>query len=422
MTKYGRNTDNTVYYYDKSGIESGIVNCCIGQEDHILTEEELENDSYRKELYGNSLIFVGVSPLPPGYPLEDPDNPGYVRLATRYELIQMGLDELKEGEKIVDKEVITVEKPNNFAKWNSETFVWETDFDNLPAGWKIIDRETQELKYVSSPNYAAEWNKETEEWVTNIDKLNDGDRLLEDGSIEHIEKPEDDNQHIWTWDKTTFSYINSITDEQITENWHAFVSAMKQEVIDEGFMFRGYQQKCRVLDMNWITQRMNQTKDDALLKGQINILYELQGETTRDDLMKVGWVFAFNEVLMMDIIDFKELFDMGASFAQAVYIVEEVVKGMEPNFDLTKEEFRQIMSRFSDVTPYNYRSADSEIATLDLNEEKESRESEEAVSGHDMNPGHKLGLTGAEVMIAAHRGITLEEAAAEKYNTTVEKQ
>lgn len=429
------NQNPTVYYFKKAGILLGLLNCVVGQEDHILTQEELDADPVKKELYEDTLLFVGKSPLMAGYPIEDPDRPGYVRLANRYELVNMGKDKLQDGEKIdhIDKVILTVPKPNEFAKWDSALFVWNTDFDKLPDGWKIVDRDTQKIRYIESPNYAAKWDKVTEEWKTDVNDLRDGEKLLISGKIEIVEQPLDDNQHTWAWNKQTFLWENVITQEQLRKNYFRIVERHKADCIDAGFMFKGYQQKCRVLDMNWITQRMNQTRDDALAKDQINFKYELINGTTKDKLMKVGWVFNHNEVLLLDIIDFKEMFTIGAKFTESGYLVEELLKDGEINFDLTLNQYREMVAKYSGVEVYMGPPLNEEDRLETENDPSKPMpaimmfkmaEPDYNAEGRANNPAHKLGLRGSEVMLAAHYGLTLEEAAEKKAQATAipEKQ
>ena len=434
MAIYTKEPNETVYYYAKAGILAGIINCVVGQEDHILSEEELNNDSYKKELYKDTLLFIGTTPLMAGYPLEDKLKPGYVRLATRVELINMDKDKLNEGEKIVGDEVVEVPKPNEFAKWDAVGFVWTTDFESLTDGWKIVDRDTQKLEYMSSPNYHAKWDKVAGEWKTDVADLLDGEKLLPDGKIENVERPIDDNQHKYEWNKGTFTWDNVITQEELKANYFKIIEKHKADCINAGFMFRGYQQKCRILDMNWITQRMNQTRDDALAKDQIDLKYNLINETPKDKLMKVGWVFDHNEVLMLDILDFKEMFDMGAKFSEAAYLVEEVLKDGTINFNLTLDDFRAEVAKYTKVQSY-MGPVDNGVDSAPDNDPMRPTPimlframSAEPIDyeqeGKDNNPAHKLGLRGSEVMLAAHYGMTLEEAAKAKAEAAIipEKQ
>lgn len=427
MSIFKINQGPTVYYFKKAGILLGLLNCVVGQEDHILSKEELDKDPYKKELYEDTLLFVGESPLMAGYPIEDPERPGYVRLATRYELVNMGKDTLHDGEKIdhVDKVILSVPKPNDFAKWDGALFVWNTDFDKLPDGWKIVDRDSQKLRFIESPNYVAKWDKVVEEWKTDVNDLRDGEKLLISGKIEIVEQPLDDNQHIWSWNRDTFLWENIITEEQLKKNYFKIVEKHKTDCIEAGFMFRGYQQKCRVLDMNWITQRMNQLRDDGLIKDQINVKYELVNGHTREELKKVGWVFDHNEVLLLDIIDFRELFTSGASFSEAAYIGEELLKDGPLNFDLTLDDFRAEVAKYTQTQIYMGPPLSEEDRLETENDPMKPKVSllsrkTRAVKvnleqeGIDNNPAHKLGLRGSEVMLASYYGLTLEEVAEKK--------
>lgn len=432
MAIYTKEPNETVYYYAKAGILAGIINCVVGQEDHILSEEELNNDPYKKELYKDTLLFIGTTPLMAGYPLEDKSKPGYVRLATRVELINMGKDKLNEGEKIVGDEVVEVPKPNEFAKWDAVGFVWTTDFESLTDGWKITDRDTQKLEYISSPNYHAKWDKVAGEWKTDVADLLDGEKLLPDGKIENVERPIDDNQHKYEWNKGTFTWDNVITQEELKANYFKIIEKHKADCINAGFMFRGYQQKCRMLDMNWITQRMNQTRDDALAKDQIDLKYQLIPPHKKEELTKVGWVFDHNEVLMLDILDFKEMFDMGAKFSEAAYLVEEVLKDGTINFNLTLNGYRALVEKYSKVPVYMGPVDNGVDSTPDndsmrpmpimLFRAMPGEPIDYEQEGKDNNPAHKLGLRGSEVMLAAHYGISLEEAAAKKHIMTLEEK
>lgn len=424
----------TVYYYKKAGILLGLLNCVVGQEDHILNTDELNADPVKKELYKDTLVFVGFTPLMAGYPMEDPQRPGYVRLANRYELVNLGKETLVDGEKIdhEHKTIVEVPKPNDFAKWNKVSLVWETDFDKIPDGWKIVDRVTQKLEYVESPNYAAKWDKVAFEWKTDVNDLRDGEKLLSSGKIEMVEKPEDDNQHRWGWNKVIFAWENIMTKEEERQNFFVIVEKHKTDCINGGFMFRGYQQKCRILDMNWITQRMNQTRDDALAKDQIDLKYQLIPPHAKDELMKVGWVFDHNEVLMLDILDFKEMFDMGAKFSEAAYLIEEVLKDGTINFNLTLNEYRALVEKYSKVPVY-MGPVDNGVDSTPNNDPMRpmpimlframpAEPIDYEQEGKDNNPAHKLGLRGSEVMLAAHYGISLEEAAAKKHIMTLEEK
>ena len=424
----------TVYYYKRAGILLGLLNCVVGQEDHILNTDELNADPVKKELYKDTLVFVGFTPLMAGYPMEDPERPGYVRLANRYELVNLGKETLVDGEKIdhEHKTIVEVAKPNDFAKWNKVSLVWETDFDKIPDGWKIVDRVTQKLVYVESPNYAAKWDKVASEWKTDVNDLRDGEKLLSSGKIEMVEKPEDDNQHRWGWNKDIFAWENIMTKEEERQNFFKIVEKHKADCINGGFMFRGYQQKCRILDMNWITQRMNQTRDDALAKDQIDLKYQLIPPHKKEELTKVGWVFDHNEVLMLDILDFKEMFDMGAKFSEAAYLVEEVLKDGTINFNLTLNEYRALVEKYSKVPVYMGPVDNGVDSTPDndpmrpmpimLFRAMPAEPIDYEQEGKDNNPAHKLGLRGSEVMLAAHYGISLEEAAAKKHIMTLEEK
>ena len=400
-----------VYYYEKAGILEGRLNCVVGQETHVLTPEELEDDPARKELYKDALIWEGESPLMAGYPLIDEEKPTHIRLATRKELIDMGLDQLEEGEIIQGEEVVKIEKPNDLATWNKELGKWETDFEELPDGWKVLDREAQTLEFINQPNDHAKWNKSECKWETSIDDLSDGERLLEDGTIENVDRPIDDLEHRYEWSKETFTWENVITEEELTANYHTICEKLKEECLEEGFMYKGYQQKTRMLDITWLQCRLTETYNDGIARDQITEKYELLVD--RSELKKVGWVFSHNEVLLLDVKDFKEMFDKGSSWSTAVYTAEEVLKSSPTNMNLTIDDFKATIAKFTDVVPYGYK----ESVVLKSRARRSLSVEPQYQPGHYQNPAHALGLTGAEVMFCALNNITLEEYAKQKEAT-----
>lgn len=401
----------TVYYYLKSGIDQGKLNCVIGQEDHVLTPEELEKDPVKKELYKDTLIWEGVDPLMAGYPLPDENKPGYVRLATRVELVNMGLDTLHKGEIIENGEIKNIPAPNRFAEWKVDK--WVTNFDTLEDGWKILNRETQSIEYIQSPNMKAKWDKVNQEWKTNVEDLTEGEKLTPDQKIEIVERPMDDNKSKWQWNKATFTWDNVITPEELKANYHEIVSKLKSQCVDDGFIYKGYQQKCRVLDITWLTCREKETYEEAFSKNQIDNKLNLL--VPREQLKKVAWVFDHNEVLLLDFVDFHEMFELGASFTQAAYVAEETLKSLPDfNMDITLNDFKAAAQRFTEVPIFGLKPK--------ARRDKRSTGEDIYQPGHYFNPAHDLGLTGADVMLAGHYGLTLEEYKAKKDEALAKKE
>lgn len=337
-----------VYYYKADGIKAGKLNCVVGQEDHVLTPEELESNPAKQELYSDTLIWEGDTPLMAGYPLEDEHKPGYIRLATRVELIKMKKDKLLEGEVIRGDEVVKIDKPNEYAVWKTDH--WETDFDSLPTGVKVIDRELQSVIMIESPNSYATWDKASGSWVTDVQGLPDGCKLFDDQHVEYIDRPNDDNEHKWEWNKSTFTWDNTITEEELTANYHKIVSSLKNQCLLDGFIFRGYRQKCRTLDITWLNCRLKETYDHGVLNNHIDPKYTLLVD--RSQLKKVGWVFDHNEVLLMDVLDFKEMFDKGAEWNQAVYTAEEILKSSPADFEININVFKATVGELTEVECY----------------------------------------------------------------------
>lgn len=395
--------NNIVYYYDKAGIQLGKLNCVVGQEDHVLTAEELEKDSYKASLYENTLLWEGEEPLMAGYPLEDENKPGYIRLATRVELVNMGLDKLHDGEVIQDGIIVTIEQPNIYATWNINH--WVTDLDHLPDGVKVVDADKQILELIPSPNSYAKWDKSKQVWETNVNDLQDGEKLLPDGTIETIDRPANDKSHRWEWDRTKFMWVNAITQEELKENYFGIVSILKKQCVNEGFVYKGYQQKCRVLDITWLQCREKETFEDAFRNNQIDNKHNLL--VPREQLKKVAWVFDHNEVLLLDFIDFHEMFGFGASFTQAAYIAEETLKSVKDfNIDITIDDFKLATQQFTTVPVFGVPQKQIVAKEGDL------------PAGHYENPGHKLGLSGSDVALAGHYNLSLEEYKEDKETTS----
>lgn len=114
-----------IYYYKKENLEKGQL-FVVGIEDHILTEKELI-EQHKVTLYSNTVIYEGTSPFN-GYPIIDSVS-NTIRPATRIELIQLGLDNLIDGEYIENGEIkyIIYNPDLGYIKpsWNIDKHLWE---------------------------------------------------------------------------------------------------------------------------------------------------------------------------------------------------------------------------------------------------------------------------------------------------------
>ena len=222
-----------VYYYSREGILEGRINCIVGQEDHVLTPEELAMDPYKAELYKDALIYEGADPIMCGYPIPDPVNLNYVRTATVEEMIERGVYECKDGEYIEDNKLVTVPKPNHFAKWDHIEHVWVTKQSELPTGYIIEDPEKQTIKMIERPNRYATWIRDTGTWYTNPDLLIEGEILTEDGTIKVCPKPKKSLYSEYTiWEND--HWVDTLTDEVRLERLEQHAKTIYNKVIVRG--------------------------------------------------------------------------------------------------------------------------------------------------------------------------------------------
>ena len=99
-----------VFYYDKEKAEQGIL-FCLGQEDRILTQEEIKEQG-KEELYSNVIIYESEIPFM-GYPIVDNNS---IRPASQKELVDLGILSLMEGEVIVGDDIVRVDIPDDIIK------------------------------------------------------------------------------------------------------------------------------------------------------------------------------------------------------------------------------------------------------------------------------------------------------------------
>ena len=210
----------TVFYYDKEKALNGIL-FCLGQEDKILTQEEIQEQG-KEELYSNSVYYEGEYVLV-GHPIVEGDT---VRAATDREIIELGLYELQEGEILDGDNVITVDKPGWQYKWyNNE---WVIDENVLKDGEIVVDNKV----FYTSPSedlYDPVWNKEEKVWEegsgciskyhAHIDTLKE--QILSDGFIFVDNSGFSHRQKTRLTDKINLEIvINSLYDDMSTEIWY----------------------------------------------------------------------------------------------------------------------------------------------------------------------------------------------------------
>lgn len=153
----------SVYYIKNNSIDNFQTLMKIeyvGVEDHILTEEELQQQN-KVELYEDTTIFVSDSVFI-GYPIRI-DNT--IRPANKVELINMGYQQLEEGEYIEGNEVIKIERPSYQYLWNKLQNKWLPDETKLRDGDYIEGENIKHIPYDKKLGYLKPiWNKVNHTW------------------------------------------------------------------------------------------------------------------------------------------------------------------------------------------------------------------------------------------------------------------
>lgn len=153
----------SVYYIKNNSIDNFQTLMKIeyvGVEDHILTEEELQQQN-KVELYKDTTIFESDSVFI-GYPIRV-DNT--IRPANKVELINMGYQQLEEGEYIEGNEVIKVEKPSYQHSWNKLQNKWLPDEIKLRDGDYIEGEVIKHIPYDENLGYLKPiWNRTNHTW------------------------------------------------------------------------------------------------------------------------------------------------------------------------------------------------------------------------------------------------------------------
>lgn len=143
----------TVFYYDKEKAEQGIL-FCLGQENKILTQEEIKEQG-KEKLYKNVVTYTGDTVLI-GHPIIEGDT---VRKATEKELIDLGLLTLTDGEILEGDNIKKIPQPSWQYKWESPN--WIVDRSKLQEGEKIEDNKI--VKIEKPKGVRIEWNYDA--WI-----------------------------------------------------------------------------------------------------------------------------------------------------------------------------------------------------------------------------------------------------------------
>ena len=152
-----------VFYYRKKDIEENHSLFCVYQSDTKLNEEEVNNINKKQNnllddivTYESDLPFIG-------YPILEENT---IRPATIIELINLGIQELQDGEYIEGDELIRIEKPSWQYIWNKELKKWIPNKSKLQDGEYIEEDKIIVIKYDSKLNYInPKWDNINNEWI-----------------------------------------------------------------------------------------------------------------------------------------------------------------------------------------------------------------------------------------------------------------
>ena len=160
--------------------------------------------------------------------------------------------------------------------------------------------------------------------------LQDGE-VFENGIIKVVPAPE--NLLKKEWDKITHIWKEGATEEEIKDFYYSQINKFKAEILEIGFDFNSHQQKCR-------------EKDLALLGNAIAANEDAQPFATTP---VTHWSFNDHDVVEMSLDELKKLRIDGATFVQAVFIIEAQLKATQPNILLEKQDFIKKIDELSTV-------------------------------------------------------------------------
>lgn len=158
------------YYYKKEQIQQGKL-FCVYQSNTKLTGEEINNiNTIQDNLLQDTIVYESNYPFV-GYPILDGD---IIRPATVVELIQMGMQELQDGEYIENGELKKINRPSYQYEWDKSSNVWRLNENKLFDGQYIENNQIKEVVYDRSLGYIKPiWDKQLKQWAegaTDCDK------------------------------------------------------------------------------------------------------------------------------------------------------------------------------------------------------------------------------------------------------------
>lgn len=127
------------------------------------------------------------------------------------------------------------------------------------------------------------------------------------------------------WNKETHTWREGATDEELKEFYFNLINKYKAEILEVGFDFNKHQQKCREKDLTLLGNAIA-ANEDAVTFSVVPVTH---------------WSFNDNDVVEMSLNELKKLRIAGATFVQAIFKIEAILKSSKPNILFTKEEFIQ---------------------------------------------------------------------------------
>ena len=160
--------------------------------------------------------------------------------------------------------------------------------------------------------------------------LQDGE-YIEQGKIIVVPAPETLLKKVW--DKTAHVWGEGATVKELKEYYFNKINTYKAEILEVGFNFNGYQQKCREKDLAFLGNAIA-ANEDAQVYSKTPVTH---------------WSFNDHDVIEMSLEDLKHLRIAGATFVQAIFTIEAQLKASEANILLEKQDFIKKVDELSTV-------------------------------------------------------------------------
>lgn len=140
------------------------------------------------------------------------------------------------------------------------------------------------------------------------------------------------------------NWVETASSEEKKEKYYSLINEYKSEILDTGYTYvdiegKEHQQKCR-------------DKDLALLGNCISAHEDIA--TFSSEELKTAWAFNDGDILELNLSELKKLRLQGAMFVQTVFNVEAILKGLDSNIKLTKNDFIELINENSNVKCWSY--------------------------------------------------------------------